>query len=158
MSNRLVRRDPAGTSLALVFLALGGFMVLRSGDMTAMGAVFPRAIGIAMAVFSVALIARNLLLKAKVNQRAESGEPGLSRWRQVALVTILLVWAFAMTRLGFFTTAALAMMLLVFVASFDALSPKRLLVYGLSVIAIAVGAYLLFVHALLVPAPSGILI
>ena len=159
MASRGLRRDPVGTALAVVFLGLGVFMVVRSIEMTDMGAVFPRAIGIAMALLSAALVARNLLSTGKKTPAAEApGVDGPSQWRRLALIGILVAWAFGMTRLGFFVTAALGMMLLVFVASFEPLSPKRILVYAVSVLAIVVGAYLLFVRALLVPAPSGFLI
>ena len=159
---RIALRDPGGIVAGLLFLALGVHMVLESGGMTPLGAVFPRTIGIAMAVLSVGLLLRCVWPRRQAADDSGATDRPLAvrptMWRRVALVVILLLWAWLMTRLGFFVTAGAMMLALVLIANHDRLSGRRLAIYAAVILVITAGAYLLFVELLLVPTPRGVLI
>ena len=136
----------------VVFMALGGAMVWAAQSMTPMGAVFPRTIGLAMAVIAAVLFVVTLVRRGE----AASHPPG-STPRRVALVLVMAAWVALLPTLGFFAASGLAFLALVLVANYEPWSVKRALVYGASAVALLAGFYVLFVELLHVPAPRGML-
>lgn len=117
--------------------------------------VFPRTVAVAMIVFSVLLIALNLI-------RPESGSgekspPGASTPRRVSLVAAMLVSTLLMPWLGFLVSGFAAFLSIMIIAMHDRWTRFRMLVYPLVCAGFVVGFYFLFAELLLVPLPVGTL-
>ena len=141
-------------------MVMGGVLILVASialwDTTTMmdsdSYVFPRAIAIAMIVFSIMMIVWNLLhLATEGREEQQAG----STVRRSLLVTVMLLSCFAMPWLGFLISGILTFGLLMMVAMYDSWNLRRLIVYPVLTIAIVVGFYMLFSNLLQVPLPIG---
>lgn len=150
------RPDRAGTFAGVVFILLGGWMLHESGEMSDLGSVFPRTIAVAMIVFSVILIATNLL-RQSAGGRTEPAAAERSRPRAVLTIAVMLGWVLIMPVLGFFATSIIAFFILLFTAANEAFTLRRLALYTLVALALLGGFHIIFVHLLLIPLPTGIL-
>lgn len=147
-------RDLPSIGLAVLFVIFGAWVLSETGPMTAMGSVFPRAIAIAMIVFSVALIIQQLRRPARAGSDPLVTPSGSSP-RRIALAAVMAVWALAMPVVGFFVTSLLAFLVLLAVANYDGWTVRRAVGYGAVGLAVVTGFYVLFVKILLVPVPGG---
>jgi hypothetical protein len=116
--------------------------------------VFPRAVAIAMIVFSLALIIWNLVVPS-----AGDGEPmpGASTPRRVGLVAVMLVSTALMPYLGFLVSGFIAFAATMLIAMYDPWTRFRRLVYPLVCIGVVLAFYTIFAKVLLVPLPPGLL-
>ena len=150
--NGSLQRDNSSIGMACLFILLA---VVFIWDTTAMldsdSYVFPRAVAIAMIVFSLALIVWHL-----VKPRRGPGEStAASTPRRVALVATMLAGCLAMPWLGFLIPGMLTFGLLMLIAMYDRWSVKAMILYPIVAIAIVVGFYTLFGNLLQVPLPVG---
>ncbi len=147
-------RDIGGMVTAALFILLA---VVALWDTTTMADadsyVFPRTVAIAMIVFSLMLIAWNLVRPASGS--GEPGLPGASTPRRVGLVAAMLVSTALMPWVGFLVSAFVAFVSIMLIAMYDPWTPYRKLVYPLVCVAFVVGFYFLFAKLLLVPLPVG---
>jgi len=148
--------DLGGVVFAPAFVLLGVWVWMQTEAMTALGAVFPRAISTAMMVLSVILIVR----AAVAWRRPPSSRvlPPVNPPRQIGLVVAMGAWAVLMQPLGFLLSSLLGFVAIMFAAQYEEWTARKALIYAAVTLAIVVGFQILFVHGLLVPLPKGILI
>ncbi|MEJ2575564.1 MAG: tripartite tricarboxylate transporter TctB family protein [Gammaproteobacteria bacterium] len=148
------RRDIGGMVTAAVFILLAVVALWDTTNMMdADSYVFPRTVAIAMIVFSLLLIAWNLILPNAGD--GEAGPPGASTPRRIALVAAMLVSALLMPLVGFLVSGFFAFAAVMLSAMFDPWTRFRLVVYPLVAVATVLGFYFLFGKLLLVPLPVG---
>jgi hypothetical protein len=148
-------RDTAGMVMASLFILIA---VIALWDTTNMmdsdSFVFPRAIAIAIIVFSLALIVWNLLKPVAEKKEALTDASTL---RRTALVAVMLVSCAFMPWLGFLLSGFATFLLLMLVAMYDQWTLKKKIIYPLIAAALVAGFYTLFSKLLLVPLPVGLL-
>ena len=158
MSNN--QNDPLVKDTATIFMACLFILVsvIAMWDTTHMldsdSYVFPRAVALAMIVFSLTLIVWNL-----IKPRIEKKETitGASTVRRVSLVVIMLLSCLAMPWIGFLIPGIITFLLLMYIAMYDEWTLKKKILYPLVAVAIVVGFYSLFGNLLQVPLPIGTL-
>jgi putative tricarboxylic transport membrane protein len=146
-------RDLPGIIFAFLFAAIGGWVILESRTLSALGSVFPITIAVAMIVCSLILIGGNLLRPA--GDTSGSLDDGLSTPRRLALATVMLLWALLMSRAGFVLSSIVAFFLLLLIAEYDRWTPRRALVQAGIGIAFVALSYLLMRDVLLIPVPDA---
>lgn len=146
-------RDWHGMAYAVGFVALGIVALASSGDMSALGAVFPRTIATAMIVFSLGYIAQNLFRPAGKLPPGDGGSWG----RRAALVAVMLGWIALLPWLGFLVSGMLGFLGMILVGNYDAWTPRRVATYALTSVAIIGGFFVLFAVMLNVPLPEAAL-
>jgi hypothetical protein len=119
--------------------------------MSALGSVFPRAIGSAMILFAVVDIVWRWL-----RPRPEE-TPGGSHRRRAMLAAIMLLWALLLESLGFLAVSLAASLLLLLVANHEPWTGRRAAGYVVATVAVVGGLYAVFAFGLEVPLPEGIL-
>jgi len=158
MSNN--QNDPLVKDTATIFMACLFILVsvIALWDTTHMldsdSYVFPRAVALAMIVFSLTLIVWNL-----IKPRIEKKETitGASTVRRVSLVVVMLLSCLAMPWIGFLIPGIITFLLLMYIAMYDEWTLKKKILYPLVAVAIVVGFYSLFGNLLQVPLPVGTL-
>ena len=152
--------DVPGTILAAVFVALGAFLILQTDSMSPMGSVFPITISVAMIVFALALILRNVVLGLRPVPAATPGEaqPEASQEsmpRRLLFLLAMIVWIVLIPILGFFVSSVLAYFAIMLVATHDRMSLREgaaLVAIGLAILTVF---YLVMARVLLIPMPTG---
>ncbi|MCD6006828.1 MAG: tripartite tricarboxylate transporter TctB family protein [Pseudomonadota bacterium] len=144
------RGSDACLAAAMLVLSLGALWF--SGDMSIMASVFPRTIAALVAVFSVALLLRSLLMRP-TRPRPEPGSVA----RRLGLIAVLLVWSLALKWLGFLASSLLSAVCLVMLSHYHAWTPKRIAGYAFVLLLIIGLFYGLFAILLNVPLPVGLL-
>lgn len=143
--------DMAAGAVGLAFAAV---LWLGRGDIGRLSIIFPRAVLVFLAAFSLLL-----LVKGYFRPGGRSVEiPGSPR-RVMILIVILLVWWFAIGKLGFVVSSFFIMLFITwFLARVEGpVSWQRLLLW-IPIIAVLVGAfYITFTGLLNVRLPSGLL-
>jgi len=114
--------------------------------------VFPRAIAIAMIIFSLALIVWNIIKPSKTEEETVTEASTL---RRVCLVAVMLGSCFLMPFLGFLIPGIATFLALMWIAMYDEWTPKRMILYPLIAVVIVFGFYTLFGNLLQVPLPVG---
>ncbi len=147
-------RDYAGIAFAVGFIALGIWAIAETREMSDLGATFPRTIGIAMIIFALAFIVLNVLRPGRGRAIPEAG----STPRRVTLIVITLAWVLLLPIVGFYVTSLVAFVALCFIANYDPLTPRMVLIWIGSAFGVVTAFYLLFAKALLVPLPTGALL
>lgn len=96
--NPVTSRDTttADRILAIVMAAVAVGAIVASSDISAMASVFPRTIAALLLLFSLILLAKTFKVRS-LTARPEGGSVA----RRLALVGIILAWAFALNPLGF---------------------------------------------------------
>ncbi|MBB4003545.1 tripartite tricarboxylate transporter TctB family protein [Aurantimonas endophytica] len=153
--------DVPGTILAAVFVALGAFLILQTDSMSPMGSVFPITVSVAMIVFALALILRNVVLGMRavpVTAPAEA-QPEASHEsmpRRLLFLLAMIVWIVLIPILGFLVSSVLAYFAIMLVATHDRMSLREgatLVVIGLAILTVF---YLVMARVLLIPMPTGL--
>lgn len=148
-----LQRDTATIVISCLFIIIA---VVSLWDTTHMldpdSYVFPRAIALAMIVFSIALIVRHLI---KPRKEPEPEQAEVSTLRRVSLVAVMLGSCLAMPWLGFLIPGIATFLLLMWIAMWDKWTTSRLIVYPLVAVVIVLGFYTLFGNILQVPLPIG---
>jgi len=147
--------DKGGTVLCCIFILLASVALWDTTHMMDSDSyVFPRAIAIAMIIFSIGLIIWNLTHPDVAEQEQPQNE---STIRRTLLVSIMLLSCFSMPWLGFLVSGIITFALLMVVAMYLEWNLKNRIIYPLVAVAIVVGFYTLFSEVLLVPLPTGLL-
>lgn len=152
-SNASLQRDTSSIVMACLFIFVAVVFLWDTTNMLDSDSyVFPRAVAIAMIVFSLLLIVWHV-----VKPRKTAGEPlpGASTVRRVALVAAMLTGCAAMPWLGFLIPGIVSFFALMYIAMYDRWTPKRMVLYPIMAVAIVVGFYTLFGNLLQVPLPVG---
>lgn len=146
------QRDLPGIAGSAVFIVVGILAIWGSRDFTPLGSVFPRTMAAVMIVFATAYIVMALLRHAK----PAAAQPG-SAPRRLALVVVLIAWAFLLEPVGFLTTSVCAYCALLAIANYDRWTPRVVVTYGAVGALVLGGLYSIFFFALEVPLPQGLL-
>lgn len=146
------RTDGVSLMASAGFILLGAYALWETREMSALGSVFPRAIGSAMIVFAAADMVWSWL-RPRLGERPLRG----SMPRRLLLVSIMLLWALLLEHVGFLVTSVLASLLLLLVAHHGRWTPARASGYALGTLAVVGGLYCVFALGLGVPLPAGIL-
>ena len=152
--NPMTTRDTTTSDriLAIVMATVGVGAIVASSEISAMASVFPSTIAALLLLFSLILLAKTFKVRSHT-VRPEGGSVA----RRLALVGIILAWAFALNPLGFLASSLLGTIALTVVAHFHDWNTKRAFIYGLSLLAIIGFFYSLFALVLDVPLPDGTL-
>ena len=167
---RLNARDPAGTATALGLALLGGAVVWQASAFSTLGKVFPIAIGGAMVLLCLALVARNVLSARRGPTRSETGvrvveapatvesrpAPGAG-WRRVALLAIMGLWVALLPVLGFYAASLLGFLGSMAVTIHERVSAREGIVLAVAAVVFPLGFWLLMVEVLRIPVPRGLL-
>lgn len=156
--------DVPGTALAVLFVALGIFLILQTETMSPLGSVFPITISVAMIVFAAVLILRNIVLgmrrtaPASVAATNEDGtEPSHeSMPRRLLFLLAMIVWIVLIPVLGFFVASALAYFAIMLVATHDRMTLREGATLGAIGLGILGTFYLVMSKVLLIPMPTGL--
>ncbi|MDO9071778.1 MAG: tripartite tricarboxylate transporter permease [Rubrivivax sp.] len=148
-------RDLPAIGFAALFIAMGVLAYLQTGDMSAMGSVFPTAVAAAMIVLSILLIA--MQIGRPPAPTAPEIEPRPSTARRVSVVVALVAWSLLMPVVGFFVTSLVSFVVLIAIASFDRLTPKTWAVYVIAAVVIVGSFQLLMSRVLQLMMPGGLL-
>lgn len=143
-------RDIGGLLFAVGFIALGIWALIKTDDMSRLGAVFPRTVASAMIVFAGAYVLLTLLRHGLPTERASG-----SAARRVVFLLILLGWVLLLDPLGFFVASAIGFGLICTVANYDAWHWRRTLLYIAITLFMVGGFQWLFGELLQVPLPEG---
>ncbi len=152
-SNGSLQRDTSSIVMACLFIFMAVVFLWDTTNMLdSDSSVFPRAVAIAMIVFSLLLIVWHLI---KPRQKGDRSLPEASTARRVALVAAMLTGCAAMPWLGFLIPGILSFFALMFIAMYDRWTTKKMVLYPIIAVAIVVGFYTLFGNLLQVPLPVG---
>lgn len=147
--------DFGGTVICCLFILLSAISLWDTTNMLDSDSyVFPRAIAIALIIFSIMLIVWNLLHPDAEEKQQRQNE---STPRRVLIVLLMLLSCFVMPWLGFLLSGVLTFGLLMVVSMYHEWDPRKRIIYPLIAISIVVGFYTLFSKLLLVPLPTGLL-
>lgn len=147
-------RDYAGIAFAVGFIVLGIWAIAQTREMSDLGATFPMTIGGAMILFSIAFIVLSVMKPGRGGASPEEG----STPRRLALIAVCLVWILLLPVVGFYVTSLVAFLALCFIANYDPLNARMVLIWTASAFGVVTAFYLLFAKALLVPLPTGALL
>ena len=146
-------RDRGGIVFGVGFVLLGIWALAQTAQMSPLGTVFPRTVATAMVVFAIACI-----VQASLRRRRPLATPAAaSNLRRVLLVAVMLGWAALLPVFGFIGSSLVATVLLGAVANHEQWTPRRLVVYPATGIAIVGIFYVLFAYVLKVPLPEATL-
>jgi len=157
MSNHNIQlqRDTSSIVMCCLFIVIAAVSLWDTTHMLDSDSyVFPRAIAIAMIIFSITLIAWNVV---KPRKAADETVPEASTLRRVCLVAVMLGSCFLMPFLGFLIPGIATFVALMWIAMYDVWTPKRMILYPLIAVVIVFGFYTLFGNLLQVPLPVGTL-
>lgn len=148
-------RDVGGMLMAVVFIVLAAFALWDTTTMAdADSYVFPRAIAVAMIVFSIALIVWNLVRPSSDDRVTDIGA---STPRRIGLVAAMLIATGLMPYAGFVLSGVVVFGAIMWIAMYDRWTRFRLVVYPVVGVGIVLGFYAIFAKVLLVPLPTGVL-
>ena len=161
---RMKLHDPAGTLVAVAFAAFGALLITSTGTMTPLGSVFPITISVAMIVFSLVLIGRNVVVGILESRSVDGAvpepvatEPSGSMPRRLALLVLMAAWVALIPVLGFLSTSVLCFFAIMVVATHERLPAKEIVILVVIGLGILTGFYLLMANVLLIPMPRGLL-
>lgn len=138
---------------AAVFIVVGVLAIYYSSDFTPMGMVFPRTVAVIMIVLSAAYIA-TALLRPSAGAAPQPGSP----LRRALLALTMLAWALLLQPLGFLVSSIVCYAAILVITNYDRWTPRRVVGYAASGIAVVGVLYGLFAYVLQVPFPQGILL
>lgn len=147
--------DLPGLLGAVVFLLLGGWIVLTGQQLSSMAAAFPVTVGICLVVLSALQILRSLRGSGPDGLEASSDD---GTGRGLVLALTMLGWAVIFPHLGMFTTSVVACVILMLTGQFGRLTGMRLLAYLAGLLVMVSAFYLLMVRVLNIPMPVGLLL
>jgi putative tricarboxylic transport membrane protein len=150
-SRAVARYDWPGIGFAVLFAAMGILAALEADEMSLLGSIFPRTIGMAMAAFAICYIAYAFL-----QPRSRDAADGTGSWtRRIALTLIMLVWIALLPWLGFIVASILGFFGMVLTGNYDRWDTKRVALYAATSAGLIGGFYLLFAIVLNVPLPEA---
>lgn len=158
-------RDMPTLGFALLFVVTGIAAYAGTAEMSEMGAVFPSAIALALVAFSVLLIVQQLRLpkSASPTDIADITRPMTkdalqpSMVRQFLMAAILAGWALLIPVVGFYMTSLVAVILVLFLATFERPPLPEFLKHVVISVAIVSVLYWVMVDILSIRMPAGLL-
>lgn len=149
--HKTVRHELGAAAACIGFIVLGIAAFSASSDYSTLGSVFPRTISALMVFLSVLYLVLSWL-----RPRAAPDRTTGSKGRQVAVVVIMVAWAFALQPIGFLTSSTIAFVLLLIIGHYGDWSPRLAVLYGGAAILVLGSLYVLFQVILQVPLPQGV--
>ncbi|MDX6751712.1 tripartite tricarboxylate transporter TctB family protein [Geminicoccaceae bacterium 1502E] len=142
--------DLRGLAGAAACLLMAGWALWESQGFSQLGAVFPRAVALAMILAALLLVLR--LLRGR---EPASGPAGGSSRRRLGLLAVAALWVAALPVLGFVAASVAGFLATMAVASFEAWTGRRLLGRVILAVVVVLAFRLLFGELLNVPLPKG---
>lgn len=149
----LKQRDWLGAGFAVGFIVLGILMVWGTKNMSPLGSVFPKTIGIALIGFSVMLIGLIISNRAAA---AEENDGLFSNWRRLLLLAAMLAWVFLLSVLGFYVSSVLAYIAIMMIANYEKIPLKTWAVWIIVGILIITLFWWLMAYVLMLRLPAGL--
>ncbi|WP_445679388.1 tripartite tricarboxylate transporter permease [Radicibacter daui] len=147
-------RDTGGVIAAGGFVILGALMLWGTGKASALGAVFPGTIAVAMIGFS--LVLGFMLLRRRGAGRAPEAGLGSGTLRRIAIAALLPVWALLLSVTGFLVTSLAAFAVTMVIADYSRTSARTWIIRAIAGAAIVTGFWWIMVHVLLLRVPAGL--
>jgi len=138
------------TLTAIVILLVSAIVWWGTGDLSAEGAVFPRAIDIVLIILGVILLIRGLIKRDKTNPFA-----GVSPSRLLIMMVALAIYVILIPFLGFILSSVLFLTFASLYYGEGKLKALSILKQLLLAAAISIGFYAIFHYGFLVPLPTG---
>jgi len=155
MSEQDKQSDLSGIIVAAVLILVACVALWDTTNMVdADSFVFPRAVAVAMIVFSIIFIVLQLI-NPSIGRNDEAGISGGSNSRRTGLVVAMVGSALLMPWLGFLISGVMAFGCIMLLAMHDEWTLKLRLIFPLVGLVVVVGFYFLFAELLLVPLPTG---
>ncbi len=145
------RLDVGGVVATAILLLLAVAALLESRDFSALGSIFPRAIGAVMVVASVIVLWRTLRGRAPTSR----GFVREGLLRGVLLIAVVSLWIMLLERVGFALAGVIAYVALALITEREPLTWRRLLRFAVVAIAFVAAFQLVFVQVLKVQLPAG---
>lgn len=146
------RRLDVGTLVAAAVLLLLALAALwQSREFSALGSIFPRAIGVVMVAASVIVLWRTLRRRAPPSR-------GFAReglLRGLLLIAVISLWIVLLEPAGFALAGVIAYVALALITEREPLTWWRAVRFLVVAIAFVLAFQLLFVHGLKVQLPTG---
>jgi len=150
-------RDVAAIGFGALFITIGVLAYRETKDMSAMGSVFPGTVSIALALLSTLLIVRQLMRPTAPAEAMVQSTAGPSNLRRIAVVAVMGLWALLMPVVGFFTSSAVAFLLITAIATFERPRAPTIAFYASAGLMIVGAFHILMDLALGLRMPSGML-
>ena len=147
------RRDWRGMAGAAAALLASGLAWYHATEFSAMGAVFPRTVAAAMAIFALVYI-----VVALARPSTQPAPARGSNWRRAALAAVLVAWSVFLEQVGFLATSVACYAAILVIANYDRWTPRMALAYAAIGTAVLGGLYAIFRFVLQVPLPAGMLL
>lgn len=147
------RTDAGAVAIAALLMLVAVAALWQSREFSALGAIFPRTIGTALAVGSAVSLWRSLRGRAPRSR-------GIARdgaMRSLLLVLVIAGWIAALERVGFAVAGVIGFVALAAITDRESLSVGRLIRFLLAAVLVVIGFQVLFVYGLKVQLPSGML-
>jgi len=119
-----------------------------------LGSIFPRTIGIGLLLGSLAALVRALAGWGTHSR----GIPRDGLLRSGLLVSTMVLWIALLEPAGFIASSVVAFFALALIADREPATVRRVLLFGAASLVVVVAFYLVFVQALKVQLPHGVLI
>ncbi len=147
------RTDAGAAAIAALLMLVAVAALWQSREFSALGAIFPRTIGTALAVGSAVSLWRSLRGRAATSR----GIPRDGAMRSLLLMLVMAGWIAALDRAGFAVSGVIGFVALAAITDREPLTVGRLVRYLLAAAVVVIGFQLLFVHGLKVQLPPGTL-
>jgi hypothetical protein len=137
--------------VALVIAAIAAVAVWQARDFSTFGKIFPTVTGFTLLLASLGVFARCVTGRAPVKERSFRGAAAMRN--SLALIVVLIVWAFALEPVGFAISSWVCFVALALIADNQHPTLRKSLVYGIVGLVVVGGLQLLFQHMLDVRLP-----
>lgn len=142
------KADVIGAIGIVLAMALGAATLWAARDFSPFGSAFPRTVGLLLIVFGGLY-----LVFVALGRTAPTAALQGSMARRVLVAAVMLGWGFALGPLGFLTSSAVAMTLLLVIAHHGRWTLRSAALFGAASGVVLMALYALFKLALLVPLP-----
>lgn len=147
------RVDVGAATIAILLAAVAALALWQSREFSALGSIFPRTIAIGLLLASLSALLRAFAGWGSLSR----GVPRDGLWRSALLASTMVLWIALLEPLGFIVSSVLGFFALALIADREAVTMRRLILFAVVAVVVVVAFNLVFVHALKVQLPHGLL-
>ncbi len=143
--------DRGAAIVAALLMAVAAAALWQSRELSPLGAIFPRTIGVTLLAAGCVVLWRSLRGSAPPSR----GLPREGWLRGALMIVVMGLWIGVLERAGFAAASVVAFFALAIVTDRDPPAPARLLRFLAVALVVVLGFQLLFVQGLKVQLPTG---